>query len=359
MSNKLKKIFSSEEISYGGKIHFQNQEASKKFSEALDEVWKNGKAVEVEGVASISEEVRQGEKAYPLDVHSGILKFIVAPSIEEEPIELDTEFGKRKLVFKRYFTETDMVLMTSEDSIVYIKMLFNKITTKLTFSYRAQPNKANSVQEIIENYCIVLALIQKMFITNAFTISYDLESHAAIKNMNDYFTNMILLYKKMEFIERKVKVLFEPSQLVEDAKTRNDFEELYLILKENRIIRLNERLKVTENTGVTIKQALDVLEIGKELDLTFLGHTEYDLGGKRFTLYTANLLTNAFIKDIKEMPNGDVKILYGDDDSRPMYISYSGFLTEAEASEEINKIMENKECYVNALTVSEYLRKDE
>lgn len=73
------------------------------------------------------------------------------------------------------------------------------------------------------------------------------------------------------------------------------------------------------------------------------------------TLHTANLLVNALVKDIQESDDGTVKILYGDTDSKPMYISFSAFETSEEAKQESDTILQHDEIYVNALTSNAYI----
>ena len=59
----------------------------------------------------------------------------------------------------------------------------------------------------------------------------------------------------------------------------------------------------------------------------------------------------AVLNEYKEKDNR-IKILYGDTDSNPMYISYTIHLTEEEAKDEVSKIMQHSSLYVEA----DYLR---
>ena len=61
------------------------------------------------------------------------------------------------------------------------------------------------------------------------------------------------------------------------------------------------------------------------------------------------------MKDIKECDDGTVKILYGDTDSKPMYISFSAFKTKEEAEQEGDNILQHDEVYINALTSNAYI----
>ena len=97
------------------------------------------------------------------------------------------------------------------------------------------------------------------------------------------------------------------------------------------------------------------IEIGSKLELTFSSKAEFRLYGQTIMLYTANILSNAVVKNVEQTTDGKVKILYHDTDSEPMYISYTAFKSEEERESELKVIMEHREKYVNAPTVAEYM----
>ena len=97
------------------------------------------------------------------------------------------------------------------------------------------------------------------------------------------------------------------------------------------------------------------ITIGSKIALTFLSTIEFNFLNQTVTLQTANFLINAFVKDIQE-DDGTVKVLYGDTDSKPMYIAFSAFETEAEAEAEANNILQHDELYINALTANAYIK---
>ena len=107
-----------------------------------------------------------------------------------------------------------------------------------------------------------------------------------------------------------------------------------------------------------INQQKENIKVGTALDVTFIKRKEFYLWGETVEIYTSNLLTNAIVKEIIELENGTTKISYGEEDSRPMFISYKGFKTEKEAENEMKSIMENKEAYVNAKRLWEYLAEE-
>lgn len=358
MANKLKLVFSEEMFSLDGKINFSDNEAYHKFMQALNAVQSEGKTVNVDGVLSIETAIRSGDGVYPFSRQDKIKDLTIGPSVDEVSLELDTEFGSKELRFERYYTNDAVVLQTPKEAIVYMKMIFGKGEQKFKFTYQAQPEKAKSVKEVLEAYSIVLALMKKLFKKEndeSFALEKT-EDDKVVENMESFFQKAHLLYQKLDFVEQELGIVFDPVELTQDEESRMDLEELYIALKEKKVIRLNAKLTETEATGIVVKQQEKQLKIGSELDITFVSSVEYSLWGNKVVLYTANLLSNAIVKEIREGQNGELKILYGNEDSRPMYISYRGFKSEEEAKEEMKHIMERKDIYSEALTVYEYIR---
>ena len=136
---------------------------------------------------------------------------------------------------------------------------------------------------------------------------------------------------------------------------QQDIDELYLLLCEKRVVRLNAKLTSTNLTSVAMNHTDTPLSIGGKIALTFLSTIEFNFLKQTVTLHTANLLVNALVKDIQECDDGTVKILYGDTDSKPMYISFSAFETKEEAEQEGDNILQHDEVYINALTSNAYI----
>ena len=136
---------------------------------------------------------------------------------------------------------------------------------------------------------------------------------------------------------------------------QRDIDELYLLLCEKRVVRLNAKLTDTNSTSMTMSNPERSLSIGSKIALTFISSIEFNFLKQSVTLHTANLLINALVKDIQECDDGTVKIMYGDTDSKPMYISFSAFETSEEAKRELDTILQHEEIYVNALTSNAYI----
>ena len=105
-----------------------------------------------------------------------------------------------------------------------------------------------------------------------------------------------------------------------------------------------------------IHARIDIIKTINDLpDNCFDKEDDIPILKQAITLHTANLLINALVKDIQKSDDGTVQILYGDTDSKPMYISFSAFETVEEAKHEENTILQHDEIYVNALTSNAYI----
>lgn len=355
MPNKLKDIFSDKMFDLGGKVRFQDSESYKKFLEALQIVENEGRAVEVEGISSLTTEVRDGEMEYPFLEQKELTQCIVAPSTEDVPIVLNTEYGEKTVVFKRYHTTNEIILETDKNEIVYFKIVFIKNTSNNTFTYRTQPRLAKTVKDIVESYNTAIALLDKMF---KYEDSQDLsDEYALIYDTRESFLEVESFFKRLYLVEQELELSFKPAQVNDAENDDGELEELYLLLIEKKVIRLNAKLNATESTVLTMESGTHKLKVGNELDITFLGDLEYTIYGQKISVHTANLLSKAIVKEVKKDKDGAIKILYGDTDSQPMYISYTGFKTIEEARQEGKTIMEHKEKYTDALTFNEYMKK--
>ena len=361
MGNKLKEVFSNQEISYKGKISFKNKEAYEDFIEALNSVQEEGRTIRVNGVTDIETSVQTGNNIYPISEQEEIVDVIIGPSKEKVTFNIDTELGKRDINFSRFHTNDNIVLETKQDEIVYLKIVLEKGTGKSKITYRAQPEKDKSINEIIEHYNMMVAFFDRLFKQPIEAIKKDtqIKEWNSIKSMKKYFEEAILQYKKLHFVEQEVEITIDPSKLQQDEEECwRDTEELYIILKKKMPIRINTKLTEIKTNDLKINQQKENIKVGTALDVTFIKRKEFYLWGETVEIYTSNLLTNAIVKEIIELENGTTKISYGEEDSRPMFISYKGFKTEKEAENEMKSIMENKEAYVNAKRLGEYLAEE-
>lgn len=361
MSNKLKEVFSNREVLYKGKISFKDTDSYNEFIEALNTVQEEGKMLRVNGITDIETSAQNGENIYPISKKREVLDVIIGPSKEKVKFNIDTESEKKDINFSRFHTNDNIVLETEQDEIVYLKIILDKGTGKSKITYRVQPEKAKNIKEIIDYYDIMVVFFNKLFKQPTENTGDDVQIKEwdSIKSMINYFKEAIFQYKKLYYLEQEFEFNIDPSKLQQDEKEcwRN-IEELYIILKLKKAIRTNVKSMEIKSDVLKINPQKENIKVGTALDVTFIKEKSFYLWGKIIDIYTSNLLANAIVKEITEFENDKMKISYGEEDSRPMFVSYRGFKTKSEAENEMEDIIKNKEVYINAKSLGEYLSKE-
>lgn len=359
MPNKLKDVFSNKMFEMGGNLNFRDKEAYDKFLESLRSVYDEGRTIKVDGVSSISSNVKDGDMIYPLMVESTPALLTIGPSVEPVSITVNTTCGKRTVKFLRYNTRNSIIVQTDDNEIVFFKFAFEKNSHRVQFTYKMQPQFATKTKDVVESYCVAIGILNRFFKPdNEQDDSDDLDSLHRIKQS---FQITYSFWEKLSLIEDKLTLSFDPVKIGDIDDNIRDVEELYLFLVEKKAVRMDAKLTTTESTGITLESNEYTPEIGQAISLTFTDKITYLICEQTIVIYTANLLANAVIKEFSEAENGAKKILYGDTDSTPMYISCTGHKTQNEAAMESSLIMKNKELtlkYKDALTATEYYRQE-
>lgn len=353
MANKLKDIFSNKDLDFGLNLTFRDSESHQSFLKALEKVYDDGKPVQVEGITSITTSVKDGELSYPLMIENSIEHFVVYPNIEEVSIPIITDRGSNDYRFKRYYTHNETILESSDSEIAHFKLVFLTGTHEVRLSYKLQLQFAKSVDHTIDSISNALNLLNTMFKTND-TDTVLTKEIDTLNKMKSSLEVARTLFIKLKALEDAFEVLFDPSKIDQLYDIAHDIEELYLLIVEHKAIRLDGKL--TPSSEITFTSPLRDPTIGATIDLVFKGESVYSICGQEIPIYTANLLTNAIIKEVNYEDDGTVKMFYADSDSSPMYITYTGFKTETERDQEYRIVMEQKEKYANALTLREYMK---
>lgn len=343
----------------GGNLKFRDQEAYNKFVKALETVYNEGRMIKVDGVSAINTNMKDGDMVCPFMVETQPNEVIIGPSVETISVTIDIIGGQKNVEIQRYHTKNDVICQTKEDEIVFLKFSFSKDSHNVQFTYRMQVQFAKSVKDVEESYCTAIGILNFFFKPehkqNAFK---DLEMVHTIKKS---FQLMCSFWEKLSLIEDELGLSFDPIKVGNMDDHIQDVEELYLLLIKKEAVRVNAKLTSIESTGITLESKDKTLKIGQEIGLTFTSKTSYSIAEEDITIYTANLLSNARIKEIVEDEEGATKILYDGTDSMPMYISCTGHKTSAESEAENSLIMRDKartQKYKGAWTVNEHYRRE-
>lgn len=354
MPNKLKDIFSDDMFNMSGTLHFSDGEAYKNFLSALEIAYTEGRVVPVKGVTSVSTKVRHLGTKFPLEEQTNITEFLVGPAVETMPITLDVDGNRKTITLLRSRLKDKVTLHSEPDTIVAFNIAFLLGENKHTLNFKVQFEKAKSIREVADSFSIAAALLAHLYNREDNIPSED--GNISLSDIKEYFRRYKSFFNRLSAIESKLAISISPGLLnALSLEEQQDIDELYLLLCEKKVVRLSAKLTSTSSTAVTMNNAEASLSIGDKIALTFIGSIEFSFLKQSVTLHTANLLINALVKDIQKCDDGTVRVLYGDTDSKPMYISFSAFQTSEEAKQESETIMQHESIYVNALTSNAYI----
>ena len=354
MPNKLKDIFSDDMFNMSGTLRFSDREAYKDFLSALEIAYTEGCVVPVEGVTSVSTKVEHQGTKFPLKEQTNITQFLVSPAIEPVPITLDVDGKEKTITLLRSQIKDKVILRSEPDAIVAFNITFLLGENKHTLNYKVQFEKAKSIREVADSFSIAAALLTRFY--NREDSAPSEEGNISLSDIKEYFRRYKSFFERLSAIESKLALSISPGLLnALSLEEQQDIDELYLLLCEKKVVRLSAKLTSTSSTAVTINNAETSLNIGDKIALTFIGSIEFNFLKQSVTLHTANLLINALVKDTQKCDDGTLRVLYGDTDSKPMYISFSAFQTNEEAKQESETILQHEGIYVNALTSNAYI----
>ncbi|HAQ40209.1 MAG TPA: hypothetical protein DCM73_04795 [Clostridiales bacterium] len=361
MANKLKDNFSSKPFELNIKLNFNDKNEGVAFGKALETVWSEGKAVKVDGKASIEANIKDGNNSYPCDTPGDtITNIIVAPSKVKIELPLEkTEINSecKKIVLYRWYTNDRVILESPDNASIYFKMEFVKGTNKSNFTFKQQPNKAKNIQKIVEEYDDAIKFLNNIFIkqdtdVDDSELSNDL---LKIKDMRKAISTIHSLYSKLYEIESAMKLSFNPEKIVHNDEFYETIEEIYSLIVDKKIIRMQNTFKDFQNKEMSIFEKDIDIDIGNTVLLTFVNQAEYELLNEKIVIYTANALWNAVVVDIRKDSDKIQSVKYEGSESKPMYISYSGFMTEEDAVKEQQRIVQKITEYQQAKTLFEYI----
>lgn len=353
MGNKFKEVFSKKELEYTGTLKFSDSSAQREFASAIEKVFEEGVPVSVDGIAEMKTTASDGKMEYPLTQASSISRFVVEPFREKFPITINTSAGDRHIDLDVCQIKDGVIFEYDYKGIVQLKLKYQKTGDVVTFSYETHPEVADSIQSIIFAYESALGIIKKALNYN---VDDESEENSNIKETTESFEEMISFFSRVYAVERTLNINFAPSRINDETNDEGNLEELYFLLVEKIIIRIATKKNGGDLGSLDGSKLLNPLEVGAKLEIIFLSNPQYHVYGQDFSVFSANLLTNAIVEKIEINEDGSTKIFYGDTDSEPLYISSMGFTNEEDAKKEMELIMKHKEKYVNAPTFNELMK---
>ena len=354
MANKLKKIFSNDTPEYKSTLKFKDSVAYRSFHAALETVEKEGGSVPIEGVASIITYMNLHGVQFPIDKSEHVSELVIAPAKKHVSLPVEWEEQKKIYNFESFRIVDGIVLETEKNAVVYMKLLISENLQKVKITYEFQYQYAKTLSELKFEIDASIAFFKKFYEPTLKMGST--EELQKIEEVFHYLKCSSAFVLRLSMVENVLGVSIQPEMLESiSEEEQKDIEELYLLLCEKQPLKLNARIDSTNGANIEISDLQEELMIGKEIALVFVREVLYELFGQKFSIFTANVFINAIIREIQQHGN-KMTVFYGDTDSRPMYLAYSGFLTEREAEIEISRNIANEPAYINAQVSAQYIK---
>ena len=212
MPNLLKSIFSNDDIKYEGTLVFKDHDSQKRFYEALETAYKEGRAVNVDGIESISTNVNSNDSSYPIEAHDQICKFMVFPSFDYLPFEVTVDGEKKSITLIRKDLRDRIVLETVPNSVVTLSLSFLKENIhKAHISFTKHYENAKTVKDVSEGLKIAVSVLS-FFFGKGNTSSTEKES-ITLPDVINHFQLSSVLFERLYAIEEELGITIPPTEL--------------------------------------------------------------------------------------------------------------------------------------------------
>ena len=359
MVNKLKSIFSNTPLETEQKIELRDQESYENFMQAIRNATISGEWEDVVGNITGQIFLKIGECAYPISEENAFEKLRIRFRSLQLPIPTEEQNEK---IYATFYKDKDKIVIESIGELVKLKItLLQNDEAKIAFSCDLE--KAKCIEDIVKNFKNAITLLDYVFKGADDSCGSDeyTEEVLTLKDFKIRFHNACVFWEKVGALEQKTKKKFDLSQIEISNDIIKLVEELYYLLVENKIIRLDAKLSDGKIEGKKKKNDDDFLKEGVPFSITFLNTYTYFFAGNEIKVYAVNYLLDAVIKEIHQADGEIFEVIYGDSETSPMYISFTGFLEENEAKREhefLDSSDTRKQEYKMAMFLNDYMMND-
>ena len=341
MANKLKDLFEGEKSEkFYGTIRFEDPESCEEFKKVLDKALSDGKVKKVEGVKSIEVGLTDGSNYYPIESSETIKDLLVGPSVEYINFPLQMEGKKETIQFIKTQRQGYFEIRTRNKAVIDILVKIYVEQQKIKFTYKTHIENAADLNSLILEYKKALAFVNELFNKQ--------ENISEREEMISSFERSIRYFNRLKELEIVLNMPISPSAITREQDEDYLIEKLYFLLVKGEKIRSNDRLNFIDRVEISN------MKEGEEIFGAYMSTIDCILFENKFRIYTVNCIFNAIISKIEENDNGR-KVYFKDKDFKPMYHSYSGFLSKEKAESELKEILSKKKEYETAKGFTDYL----
>lgn len=343
MSNKLREMLKQREMKLNLSMKFGNNEDRNRFIKAVNQVIETGEPQDVQAPQYIKVERNDGDYRYPIDIEENIVDIKLFPSKKYISIPIKVNGEKKEYPFEGIRQNGKVVLHSVNSKVVEIKMVFEENTRTMDFMCTSHLENADTVDELIDELSRALALL---------TVVVSEESlNKKNSDIKKYLSNTLGRVIRIQEVCNLLKIEVTPKMVIEEDDKECLIDKHYLLLIKKHIIR--QEGKINHIKFVNIED----VEPGQEVYATYFQTEKLVLFNEQRELFTVNCIVGAMIQKVETKDDGSSIVYFKDSETRPMFRSYSAYLNQSEAEEEMRNMLEKREAYENAESWTEQLQK--
>lgn len=344
MANKLRDLFDDDSQEVTGKVSFSGPESYDDFMTAVKRATDEGIASTVKGVTGISIAYKDGESQYPINSHDRVTDVMVFPY--ETPLEIvvSTDKGERKLKFHRKNLKDGFELRNVEGKGASYSITLNNLSKSVSINYNAKYDEADSLEEMIDYYNTLYFFSKNMF-------RRDVPSEE-VDNVLNHFISAIIYFERLKDLSKVLNIEIVPSQVGQIENEDWFIDRVFFSLVENKTIRSNRKVNWMNNVHFSNDHKPD----GNPMIVTYLEQGRISLLEEVRDVFVVNMAFNLIVDKEEQEEDGNSKLFFKDDENNPMYIASKMFLNQEDAENELKNALDNKEPYIEAKTLFDYIK---
>lgn len=344
MGNKLRDMFDDSKQEYTQKVSFESPENYNNFLEAIKKATEEGIPSEVKGVSGISVSVKDGDNQFPLQQYDSVTKVMIFLCEKKVEQSVETDCGERILKFRRKELKDKFELQNVDGKGADYKIVYDVKDKSINVTYKAIYEQANDLDELIDYYNTLFYFSKKIFRTDV--------KDEDVDNVLNHFISSILYFKRLKEIGKRLNIVILPKDIERIDDEDLFIEKVYFSLIENKLIRSNRKVTSMNN----IHFPTDKRSREEPMMVTYLEKGRLLLLKNEIDVYIVNMALNLIIDKEEPEDKGGAKLFFKDDENCPMYIVSRIFLDEKQAELELEHALNNKDSYINANTLIEYIK---
>lgn len=343
MGNKLRNMLSHKDENYTLTVHFKNEEERKEFLEAIEYIDTYGEPRKVPFSPSIDITKNINESQYPIERHKTIEKVMLAPPYDLYSLKLNLDGHAEKIDFIRTVSKKFVRLESKDMSLFKINIEFALEEYKMRLTYKYELLDNVTLQNLVYESKKFAALLD-VLLKKGFQSEQLLKIRKQFKQSSDY-------YQRIREVLDVFSIEVDSKTAINESNPNFVIEEMYLLLVQKKIIKKNDKLNYISTADVEAPQ------VGQELFASYIDKCVFSFANQNRNFYIVKCVFGARIKSIEESEDGKKTIYFEEKKDKPMFMSYSAYLTEEEAQFEIKHIMDKHEEYIHAEHFTDQLKK--